>query len=428
MIRRIMDAPWTLQESKHKQLLHNILKALYSRAEAGGMTHIYKVKSHSGVKGNDIVDVKAKEAARQVSRGIAGALTQETSNNAPYEGRTWACTKPEAARDDDDNVATHLPYVSSLLDGIKREITPALSGGQAAKQGVHATAWGMAVPLMHRPSNSRMWKDPQIKWGQIMRTMKARWGVLWNQKLAFQYKMAATPNCPLCNRMDSVGHLLGGCDHPVARAMKIARHDESVKLIQKAIALGPLGGYYTVMDAGTERDLPEDVTGKHIPTWLLPPIDANLSPEERQAEETSRRKMRPDIVVIEGLEEKDIRGKSEAAIRSHLDGLKLRLQIKIHVLEVGYCADLNHADKDSDKRKQHEDIVALLRKGGYDVRFADPITLGRCGTIPTSFITLMKDTFGLGMNRAEEYAFKLNRHAVQYVDKMSNHRQMCNHG
>ena len=184
-----MDAPWTLKESKHKQLLHNILNALGSRAEAGGLTHIYKVKAHSGVKGNDIVDLGAKAAAHQVSRGLAGALIKETSDNAPYEGRTWACTKPNAALDDEDNTPAALPYVSSLLDGIKREIIPTLSGGQAAKQGIHATLWGMAVPLMHKPSNARMWKDPQIKWGQITCTMKARWGMLWNQKLAYQYKM-----------------------------------------------------------------------------------------------------------------------------------------------------------------------------------------------------------------------------------------------
>ena len=428
MIRRILDAPWSLSESKHFDLLQNILNALLTRAESGGMTHIYKVKSHSAISGNDVVDLKAKEAAMQPDRP---SNIIETSNNAPYDERAWASLEPNATAGtaDPDLVPQ---YVPSLLDGVKRAITPKYSGGRAAKKGVYVTAWAMAVPATHKPSNAYMWKDSQVTWGQCMRTMRARWGLLWNQNLAYKCKMAPSPNCPLCGQVDSISHLLGGCSHPVARAMKISRHDESVKLIQKAIALGPLGGFYTVMDAGAERDLPEDVSGKRVPMWILPPIDANHTREERQAEETSRRKMRPDILILEGLDEKDIRGKPEDQIRSHINDLKESMKLKVHVIEVGYCTDLNHASKDLDKRKQHEDLVALLRTpcphfGATTVRFHDPVTLGHCGTIPASLITLMKETFDLAPSRADEYAKKLNRIAVQWVDKIYKHRQCALH-
>ena len=43
--------------------------------------------------------------------------------------------------------------------------------------------------------------------------------------------------------------------------------------------------------------------------------------------------------------------------------------------------------------------MALLHQS-----FHDPFTLGRCGTIPASLITLLKETFGLDTSRADEYA------------------------
>ena len=417
MIRRILNSPWTLKESKHYDLLSNIVHALWTRAEQGGHTHIYKVKSHSGIKSNDIVDAKAKEAALKPQE----ADVVDTSDYEPYSRRPWVCLSPEAASD--PTLPPREPYyLPSLRDGIKRALDPKLSGGLATT-GFYTQAWSDALGATHLPSNARMWKDPSIKWKQVMLTMKARWGQLWNQRLAHRYKLADSPNCPLCGCMDSVGHLLGGCDHPTARANKISRHDDAVKLVQKAIAMGPKGGWYMVMDAGKDRDLPVDVMGKRIPAWLFPapkPVGDSWTRTQYDEDANLRKKLRPDILIIEGLAEGAIRGLSIAEIRSYLQA---NPRFKIHVIEVGYCGDLNHAAKDFDKRLQHEQLVALLRSAGLNVTFHDPVTLGRCGTIPSSFIALMKDAFGLSSPQAEAVAFKLNRHAVQWVDKMYTHRQ-----
>ncbi len=46
--------------------------------------------------------------------------------------------------------------------------------------------------------------------------------------------------------------------------------------------------------------------------------------------------MRTDILVAEGLDAKDTRG-AEAEIRTHAK------KLQIHILEVGYCSDTDHA-------------------------------------------------------------------------------------
>jgi hypothetical protein len=304
---------------------------------------------------------------------------------------------------------------------VKKAVSKRHSAGQFANTGVYGAAWAKALPAMHKPSNAHMWKDSQIKWGQCMLTMKARWGQMWTRKMAFRFGLASSPNCPLCGEPDSAGHLLGGCSHPEAVAMKISRHDSSVKLVQKAIALSPLGGYYTIMDAGAEKDLPKDVHGKRLPAWLLPPVDASLTEAERAEQELTRKKLRPDILVIEGLSASDTTGPAEA-VRSHIAS-RLK-QLTVHVIEVGYTSDIDHEGKSDVKTAQHEALVAELKKAGFEVKYHEPFTLGRCGSIPASLINTFKKAFKMSTHRAEEYANKLTRHAVHWVDKMYTHR-MC---
>jgi len=140
MIRRILDSPWTLRESKHYHLLNKILDALLTKAERDDHTYIYKVKSHSGVEANEIVDKKAKRAAMNPEQ--EGVIVEETEND-PYGHRTWACLhkgSPTGLPDTD----TTIRYLPSLCDGVKRAVTPALSGGLATK-GFYAEAWTTAV-------------------------------------------------------------------------------------------------------------------------------------------------------------------------------------------------------------------------------------------------------------------------------------------
>jgi hypothetical protein len=248
-----------------------------------------------------------------------------------------------------------------------------------------------------------MWTDTGITWAQLKLTLKARWGQLWNMKLAHRYKLAPTPNCPLCGEHDSTGHVLGGCH--AAAALRVARHDTAVRLIQQAIAKGSKGNSYTIMDAGKESDLPEEVAAKRLPQWLLCGVPDDV-----------RQKIRPDLLVIEGL---------PCTTRAIASG-QLN-HTKMHVIEVGYGSDTNHADKETEKMAQHQAFLTKLReqefcrKGGALV-FYHVITLGRCGTVQASLSTLLQTQLGVGESQATTCIRKLHRKAVHWVQKFYIHR------
>ena len=87
----MLNSPWTLTECKHRDTLEHIIRALKERAEQGAHTYFYKVKSHAGCAGNNIVDKAAKEAALDASH--TGQI-MDPSDNDPYSHGTWVATQP----------------------------------------------------------------------------------------------------------------------------------------------------------------------------------------------------------------------------------------------------------------------------------------------------------------------------------------------
>ena len=431
LLTRIINSPWTLRDSKHFLLLNEILEALKSRAERGTHTHFHKVRSHIGVAGNEMADKGAGRAAKDP----LSAMVTEESDNAPYDTRAWvAHVDPTAAP-----VPTPPPpgrpaepfYVSNLTEDIKRKITPQHSGGQYTTTGLYATLWHSCVGCLHPPSLSHIWTDNQTTWYQAVLAFKARWGQLYNNKLAYRYGKAPNPLCPSCKtEPDSVGHMLGGCQEPTCKAMAIQRHNEAVRIIQKSVTKsGPFGGCYCIMDACPAGSLPPGVDNTRLPPWLVPA-------DHPQAQELMN--MRPDLVFLSGLPSNLVHRKSDAENRATI---RLRpKRMKIHILEVGYCADTLHSEKNEEKATQHAKVVNILTEpykpiGGLDgaplrsapfaresVIYHPPITLGRTGSLPASLPTTMKKHMHLGPAAVKGCTTQLTRHSVHYVEKFYKHR------
>ena len=91
LIHRMLNSPWTLTECKHRDTLEHIIQALKERAERGAHTYLYKVRSHAGCAGNNIVDKAAKAAALDDSH--TDQIT-DPCHNDPYSEETWAKRPP----------------------------------------------------------------------------------------------------------------------------------------------------------------------------------------------------------------------------------------------------------------------------------------------------------------------------------------------
>ena len=198
--------------------------------------------------------------------------------------------------------------------------------------------------------------------------------------------------------------------------MRIARHDEAVRILQHAIEKAPSRAHrtmYTIMDAGPASNLPEGVSGKRLPAWLLPDLP-----------DSEKLKMRPDLLIVTGFENP---GDDAPPGDTWCGLLHQRAPATIHIIEVGYGHDTALADKDLEKREQHMALYNELTKPGH---FAPQfvkyhtVPLGRCGAIPSSLRTVFRD-LGLGSTEASvgTCAKKLHVHAVHWLEKMYTHRQ-----
>jgi hypothetical protein len=204
------------------------------------------------------------------------------------------------------------------------------------------------------------------------------------------------------------------------------------------------------MDACPSTDLPHGVDSTRIPPWILPAGHPYLQ------DITS---LRPDLLIIEGLASNDTRGRSDEEIRKIL--MLRKRSVRIHILEIGYCSDLRHAERDVEKQQQHHRLVQILT-GQYiephspdvvnplqgttttkqgkaawarpnhpllktsfpvgNVFYHPPVTLGRTGTLPASLIDTLKNRLKVSPTAANECATKLTQHAIHYVEKFYKNR------
>jgi ribonuclease HI len=116
LIKKARDAPRLLKESKHAPLLHGIVGRITAIVLKGGEVHLHKVKSHTGIRGNDIADAAAKEAADGKNCHYT-----ESADNEPHKGMHW--------------LSHGSTMVSNLTSGVKQAIQAETSLGQSAQHG-----------------------------------------------------------------------------------------------------------------------------------------------------------------------------------------------------------------------------------------------------------------------------------------------------
>jgi ribonuclease HI len=389
LIKKMIHDPTTASRSIHSELLKSIQDHLIQRILQGAHTTLCKVRSHTGIYGNDQADILAKQAAEHPNH------TRYTDNTGeiPRHNMYWPTVQPP--RTPTGETPPHI-LAPNLTQGISSNLPTSCHIGQHPLKGIYATTWAENTPHQLPHSSNKFWTSTKIQHKTKFHILKARWGRLWNRKLAYRWKMpyansthpATSSSCPICHTCeDGAGHILAGCTHRTFKGMYITRHDATVRLIHKAISKGDLGSRRMIMDVGKEEDLPRGVLGKRLPAWLRP--SSIPLPDWTR--------MRPDLVILP--ESESPTGKADKII---------------WIIELGYCSDTNHATKFVEKHAQHARLVESLEQAGYLVHYII-ITIGTTGTIPTTFLDHMTK-LGIARLQALKLADKVHALSIASFD------------
>ena len=286
LINKAIYQPHHCRENKHLDLLNTIARRIVDRLDAGAITRLYKVRSHSGIDGNEQADQIAREAALK-----PGLASIDKTGEVAHRGSYWPVAQPCMQA---DGTTPPPRMVANLTKDIKANLPRPVHIGKAPMKGVYSELWERQTPTL-LPVNHRFWNSATIPWWQKIQLHKARWGRLWNKKLAYRWKMpyAQDPHpppddtCPICHsHRDGASHILAEC--PAFKGAYINRHNEAVRKIYEAISKGDKGGLVVCMDAGPEAALPQGLSSRP-PMWLKP----------QHIPDSKWNKLRPDILLAD---------------------------------------------------------------------------------------------------------------------------------
>lgn len=243
LINKMLYRPTRMLESKHLPMLEAITEAILARSTAGGKTKIQKVKSHSGIQGNDDAD----KAAAAVAKGStpASECIQEWVTPQAYESITWPATLPPTNTD-----AEGLYFCSDLSASLKSHLMPTLQTGKTNNT-LYVQLNKKVSQTAHATHSNSMWdRTSNVPFKTAKMVFKVRWGLTYHQGRAVQFKhkdkSTGAPltdaSCLLCGRPDGPVHIFAGCQHPHIKAHNIARHNKAVLILHKGIKKGELGG------------------------------------------------------------------------------------------------------------------------------------------------------------------------------------------
>jgi len=280
--------------------------------------HLYKVKAHVGIIGNECADAIAKLSAQcdtghdtffpiegnpYKHRYWLAATAQPPSHNAP-SARPAAATHPPADADDAASEApetpSHLTYLSNLGNNLKDHMHAQHKLGSARTDTVYFSMWQRLAALASMEESNAFMSNPAVSFKEKRNILQVRTGTLYTQQHAVWFKrVVGPPLCPLCRQPDSIIHILSGCQHQTIRCQVTERHNIADRLIYEALSKGALGAGVVFSDVGSDSRIEQQGTAapannRTLPTWLFP---SRMATWERS--ELCSRSSRPDLILVD---------------------------------------------------------------------------------------------------------------------------------
>jgi ribonuclease HI len=394
MINRGIRRPHTLRHSKHRELVTGIVQCVKQRATRGYTTRFIKVKSHTGIEGNEMADAIAKKAVDIFFQDISAH--EVSIGRHPYATMFWLATN--TVDDTNENNGGQLAMSERYVHNLNQDLatraynTQGLAG---TNESIYANLMKQELLTADKKISSAMWDlaaNGTLTYAHITNAMRIRWGGIYTAKIAARMNRPymgthgppSSGQCPLCGGADSATHIMGEC--PAHKALHIQRHDATGRCILKHMRKGAHGGYYMIADVGSmEKLAPLGIVHKRIPDWMMPVGAAAPS--------------RFDIAM---LHRRDL---------DVIDGVTPASQTPFTTIEIGYRSDYDpDLKKLAEKQLQHAPTCAALGQHyKLDYQIWD---VGHTGMIPKR---LREQAIRLGVSNVDKLLKEIHTIALQHA-------------
>ena len=432
-INKAIHSPSQIRYDCNRPLLQAIATLIVSRARQGIRTKIIKVKSHTGIHGNEQADQLANEAVKECTK-TRPAFDQDVSQlyTEPFTDKFWLQSVIQVQTT--EGMSQKTEHIHDLHMDLKRHLHERYKLGQSNQNSTFYQAWRSVQPYRDSRHSDAFRDMTNITESMKVTIDKCRTGTLGNNKRLRVMGLVRYSTCPICPLEDSIGHIMGGCSHADMKKQYIARHDKATTMLSNAMTKGKRGGDYMIGDFGKVEKLKEvGVHSKKIPSFILPDPHVQTGNQDHvdcrdglTCRDPVRNKMRPDIMMVEMTDAERTKylphdadtGQALPSLPAEMPSGKTR---KIHIVEVGYCSDTRYLRKLEEKEKQHSALESALKSYGYEVVVLTYI-LGFYGSTYTSNQETLK-TLGIEHAAADKLTRKVHEHSVVCAHNINKARR-----
>jgi hypothetical protein len=397
-VARAITRPQDVTEHRHLSIIKSIVQAI---RDAPGPIHLWKVKSHSGIVGNELADYAAVQVAK-------GQTMHPQIYDTPSNDRStmhWPYEETKGVNKEGGPTTIHTP-LADLKDTLSGISHARRKYGSANKEGIYASSWLNIGPQVHHAVSHAFIRSTKVSPSEVKTALQYRWGLLPTVRWLHRIGQSTTTVCPLpgCREEDGGHHVASGCK--VLSDAYTLRHNDAATEILEAIGKGTMGHCVLMADVGLNR--------RRAPTE---------HPDQLQHHRFMKHMAFPDHMCLVRGALRAYRGSVPDIFVAESTGRDCSSMSRYLLVEVKYCRDTDPGPQTERATAQHQELQDLLKENDPScyVRVV-PLVLGVSGVIYTTFLEEMEN-LGVSGPALKSLTRRLHILAVKHLGKIWRLRQ-----